>query len=670
MITVQRFRSAESGCVSGHPSTNTVGFGSILPTGTLMQAHDMPFTKLINVDQGAREHFHVPKYQREYSWRKWQWEQILADIEDNDPGYFMGSIICVNEAQSVSLGDELIYEVVDGQQRLTTLSLLLAVIYAKLDAAAPLYAPDDPEEKAELQSTLTNIRAKVVKRKRDPRPGESGSFKIGNHIYFLRVQPSAQNKNLEDYLFLLSDAGLIEKQPKPAYCGNRLLARAYAYFFEFTPADVPSLLKLIAKINQLVFVQITVGSQSDAFTLFESLNNRGVPLSAMDIIKNKMLAEMERQHKVDIDESFARWQSIIEALPDANDQERFLRQFYNTFKHRTEIKVEKVPRATRSQIIRIYETLIKRNAEVLFDQLTVQADIYGKLQRAEIGTRNIADRLIELERIGSAPGYQVLLYLYSIKPPQQGDGDFFFKAVDLMTRYFIRRNVTDTPPTRQMDQDLISLIEACAQRVDLGNALTFEWFVAQLVHYAPPASLDTFKAALSGPIYDNNIAMARYVLIQIDQLHHSREYKPDFWARDEKGRFVWTVEHVLPQADRLPEHWVKMIGNGDRKRASELQEAYVHRLGNLTLSGYNSDLATAPFEKKQKLAKDRSFLGHKINIGYQNGLFLNAQTFPVGGSSVSLAAAPTWNVEMIEARTTCLVDIIVRANLLPGEKVD
>lgn len=634
-----------------------------------MQAHDMPFTKLINVDQGAREHFHVPKYQREYSWRKWQWEQILSDIEDNDPGYFMGSIICVNEAQSVSPGDELIFEVVDGQQRLTTLSLLLAVVHSKLASAASQHAPDDPEERAELQSTLTNIRAKLIKRKRDPKLGESGSFKVGNNVYFLRVQPSAQNKNLEDYRYILSDAGLIEKQPKPAYCGNRLLGRAYAYFFEQTASDIPSLLKLIEKINQLVFVQITVGSQSDAFTLFESLNNRGLPLSAMDIIKNKMLAEMDRQHKVDVDESFGRWQSIIEALPDANDQERFLRHFYNTFKHQTAIKVDKIPRATRSQIIRIYETLIKRDASILFDSMTTQAAIYGKLQRAEVEPRAIGERLIELERIGSAPGYQVLLYLYSIKSPQAGDDDFFFKAVDLLTRYFIRRNVTDTPPTRQMDQALITLVEACAAHIAAGEDLTFEWFVAQLLHHAPPASLEQFKSALNGQIYDSNIAMARYVLIQVDQLHHSREYKPDFWARDDKGRFVWTVEHVLPQADRLPDHWVQMIASGDKSRARDIQDGFVHKLGNLTLSGYNSDLATAPFEKKQKLAKDRSFLGHKINIGYQNGLFLNSLMFNAGATSLSLATAATWNADLIEARTACLVKMIVEANLLPGEKV-
>src|SRR5205823_12467226 len=79
--------------------------------GPIMQAHDMPFTKLINVDQGAREHFHVPKYQREYTWGKWEWEQLLNDIEDNDPGYFMGSIICVYDNELPTASDELIFQV-------------------------------------------------------------------------------------------------------------------------------------------------------------------------------------------------------------------------------------------------------------------------------------------------------------------------------------------------------------------------------------------------------------------------------------------------------------------------------------------------------------------------------------------------------------------------------
>ena len=162
--------------------------------------------------------------------------------------------------------------------------------------------------------------------------------------------------------------------------------------------------------------------------------------------------------------------------------------------------------------------------------------------------------------------------------------------------------------------------------------------------------------------------MARYVLIQLDHLHHSREYRPDFWARDDKGRFVWTVEHVLPQAERLPEHWVKMIAGGDSQKAADLQDQLVHRLGNLTLSGYNSDLGTAPFEKKQKLSKDRNVLGQKIDIGYQNKLFLNWLAFKTKAGKYSLADAPYWDAEMIRARTELLVDMIANANLLPGEK--
>jgi hypothetical protein len=628
----------------------------------------MPFTKLINVDQGAREHFHVPKYQREYTWRKWQWEQLLNDIEDNDPGYFMGSIICVNDAQTISAGDELIFEVVDGQQRLTTLSLLLAIVHSKLTAAMDDYQPADEQDKEEAQSCITNIRAKLVKRKKDAKPGEAGAFKVGKNVYFLRVQPSAQNHNLADYLYLLSEAGLIASQPKQPYCGNRLLGRAYAYFEEKVSSDVSDLLKLMQRVNQLIFVQITVGSQADAFTLFESLNNRGVPLSAMDIIKNKMLAQMERKFAVDIDESFERWQGLIEAIPDANDQERFLRHFYNTFKHRKDIKVDKVTRATRSLIIRIYETLINRDAALLFGELTASATTYGKLLRSGFGPKLVATGLTELDRISSAPAYLVLLYLFSLDGKHLEDAKFLERVVNLLARYFIRRNVTDKPPTRQIDQALIDVVESCAERVKAGEKLEFQWFVDELMKHARPASFDEFKAALGGHIYDNNVAMARYVLVQLDQLHHSREYKPDFWARDEKGRFVWTVEHVLPQAEKLPDHWVKMVAGGDRLRAADLQNEWVHRLGNLTLSGYNSDLATAPFDKKQKLAKDRSFLGHKINVGYRNGLILNSLEFKTKAGKFSLANAPQWDAAMIEARTRVLVGMIANANLLPGEK--
>ena len=381
-----------------------------------------------------------------------------------------------------------------------------------------------------------------------------------------------------------------------------------------------------------------------------------------------MLAQMEKKHDINIDDSFEKWQNLVEAIPDANDQERFLRHFYNAFKNRKEIKVDKVTRATRSLIIRIYETLINRDAAVLFEKLTQGATTYGKLLRSDFEQKSIATSLTELDRISSAPVYLLLLYLFSLETTQFQEKDFLEKVVDLLARYFIRRNVTDNPPTRQIDQALIDVVESCAEHINDNQKLTFNWFVEKLINNAKPASLEEFKTALDGHIYDSNSGMARYVLIQIDTLHHSREYKPDFWARDDKGRFIWTVEHVLPQAEKLPAHWMNMIAEGDRQKAGDLQDEWVHRLGNLTLSGYNSDLATGAFEKKQKLSKDRSFLGHKINIGYQNNLALNSLEFETKDGKFSLATAPHWNADMIKARTKLMVDIVANANLLPGEK--
>jgi uncharacterized protein with ParB-like and HNH nuclease domain len=634
-----------------------------------MQAHSMPFSKVIDIDQGAREHFHVPKYQREYSWGRKEWEQLLLDIEENDPGYFMGSLICVKDGPDPVPGDELIYEVVDGQQRLTTLSLLLMALHANLTDALAGYTFEDAEDEEDTKAIFASLKAKLLKRKKEPRAGEAGSFAVGKHTYFLRVQPSAQNHNLEDYRFVLSETELLERQIKPKYYGVRSIHKAFVYFRENLPKTVPELSALARKINQLTFVQIIVGSQSDAFTLFESLNNRGVPLSAIDIIKNKLLAEMERQHNVDIDESFDRWQEIIAALPDVGDQERFLRHFYNAFKHIKTIRVEGVPRATKSQIIRIYETLVKRDALLTFTELTEKAKLYGNLIRPpEKFSADVARDLGELQRIGAAPAYQILLFLFSLPSKQLERQDFLARAVNLISRYYVRRNVTDEPATRDLDPAAIELIEACADVIAKDGQLTFDAFTTMLLTgKGQPASIERLRSALEGPIYADNSGMARYLLIQLDLLYHTREYQPDLWARDEKDRFVWTIEHVLPQASSLPAHWTTMISPVDPGQASAVQAACVDRIGNLTLSGYNSDLSTTSLDKKQQLSKDRTFLGHKINIGYRNGLALNNLPFGSNGKTETLATATAWTAEAISDRTKAMVDMLVDANKLPGE---
>jgi len=254
-------------------------------------------------------------------------------------------------------------------------------------------------------------------------------------------------------------------------------------------------------------------------------------------------------------------------------------------------------------------------------------------------------------------------------PQEQLQGeDFLGHAVSLLGRYHVRRNITDIPATRELDPAAIELIEGCAEEIAVEGYLKLETFTRLLLSgRGQPPSLQQLRSALEGPIYENT-GMARYILIQLDLMHHTREYQPELWARDEKGRFVWTIEHVLPQSERLPPHWIQMIATGDLDKAAAVQEKSVNRLGNLTLSGYNSDLATSSFEKKQRLARDRTFLGHKINIGYRNGLALNNLPFQICDNTLTLATATTWSSEMIEARTKAMVNLLIEANKLPGEE--
>ena len=171
-----------------------------------------------------------------------------------------------------------------------------------------------------------------------------------------------------------------------------------------------------------------------------------------------------------------------------------------------------------------------------------------------------------------------------------------------------------------------------------------------------PADLNQFKESLKDNLFRHNANMARYVLTKLDEISHSREYKPQLWQRNDKGLLVWTIEHIFPQGSNIPNEWVDMVANGDRTKAEEIHENWVHCLGNLTLSGYNSQLYNASFEKKQDLHEKRKFLGHEINIGYKNNLALNNLEFEVNGSKTSLSKIATWTEDSIAARNNKMVN--------------
>jgi hypothetical protein len=468
--------------------------------------------------------------------------------------------------------------------------------------------------------------------------------------------PQVQNYNQQDYFAVLGMAGILEDTETIANAGNRRVFKAYRHFIgrleeylEPLGNSVAAISELLERVNSANLVKIEVASHSDAYTLFESLNNRGVPLTAIDLIKNKLLAKLEQEDKGRIDKYFNQWMKVIDALSDDYaTQERFFRQYYNAFKPSLK-DIVSVPVATKSNLIQIYEKLISHDASGFLKKMIHHSLLYSKItaQSSYPDKVNLSRLLLSLERVQGVPSYLLLLLLFSQKEDLDIKDSDLELVIDLLITFFVRRNTTDTPPTR----DLTRLFMGIAENIStMKGREIYSYILKQLS--AVSADDEIFAKHLSGKIYDENKSVCRYVLCAIEENNMTREIQVDLWAMQGK-QYVWTIEHIFPQGENIPKGWVDMIADGNTDLAEQHRQNYVHKLGNLTISGYNSALGTKVFKDK----RDREDKQGRP-VGYKNGLFLN----------VELAEADTWSIDKIKNRTLVTVNQVVELFQLPVEE--
>lgn len=587
-----------------------------------------PVSTLLDIEAGVV--YAIPRYQREYTWGKNQWDALFEDLLENDLNYYLGSIICINQSTDALAVQQL--ELVDGQQRMTTLSILLAAIYAS-------YNQQGLTLSMEQQIELYNLKHKLVLKKNAEQP---------------RLIPQVQNSNQQDYFAVLKDAGVLKDAELISNAGNRRVFKAYRHFVQRIQEYVDSATDVVAafttlleKVNAATLVKIEVASHSDAYTLFESLNNRGVPLTAIDLMKNKLLAKLEQAEKGSIDKAFVRWTKVIEALGDDYAvQERFFRQYYNAFK--PELKdIVLVPVATKSNLIQVFEKLINHDPKLFLDAMIEHSNWYAQIvgNKPIEGQAKLVGLLKSLERIQGTPSYLLLLVLFAKREALAITSSQLETMVSLLINFFVRRNATDVPATRDLNRIFMDLAESVP---NLQGPAVVDAIAAVL--YGVSASDEQFRLALSGNLYEENTGVCRFVLCAIEESKMTRESQVDLWAVDGK-QFVWTIEHVFPQGENIPEPWVAMIANGDKVLAEHYRQSHVHRLGNLTISGYNSTLGNKSFlDKRDRLNRD------KQPVGYNNGLFLNKE----------LAVTESWSVAQIEQRTVDIVSIALKLFALPN----
>lgn len=587
--------------------------------------------------------YDIPRYQREYTWNQRDWANLYDDITQNDAGYFLGSFIVVNGTVNSKM-DTIHYEVIDGQQRLTTLSLLLAALYTRI-----MEHKDSIDDDMMLDD-IRPLRNRLI---------------LKSDKSMTRVIPQVQNHNLEDYRWILKEhIGLDAVMQKPKFLGLRKMSKAFNYFYDRLGEDVGGrdgikcvrcLLDICRLVCSAVVVQITVDSHADAYTLFASLNNRGVPLSAVDLIKNMLLGKVAGVDDGQLDYYFERWQEVLHNLgDDYKTQERFFRQNYDAFRREvnkpfigesgSQLPLGSV--ATRSNLLKIYEKRMEADDGALkvLDELTENSVLYSKIigLDQEGPDSELSNQLLELSRAQGVASYLMLLFLFKKQNQLELKDETLALLVKLLVCFFVRRNLTDTPPTRDLERLFISICESLESEGLKGIAAA-EYIKKRLVDVS--ASDASFKERLEGPIYDVNPDMTRYILTVIASPSVTKEMKP-LWERYASGNYVWTIEHIFPQGKNIPDEWVKMVADGDMSKAIEVQEKQVHTLGNLTITGYNSKLSNMPFVTK----RDRKDV-YGANVGYRNGLNLNDE----------LVNTDTWTSEQIQERTDKLVGLTLKA---------
>ncbi|CAM3439059.1 DUF262 domain-containing protein [Mycobacterium frederiksbergense] len=574
-----------------------------------------PVHKLLSAEDTVV--YEIPKYQREYAWTKQQWDELFSDLleeDDSAAGHFLGTIICINRTSNAT--KENVLELVDGQQRLTTLSILMAAILAFLTNHV-----DQLDEDQRLDAS--NLRRQLILK--DPiRP---------------RVRPQVQNNNNADYLNVLRSAGIDIKAPVVKFLGNRRIMKAYNHFSGLIEqhagpkASVTPVLDLLERVKRAILVKLEVESTSDAFTLFESLNNRGIPLTPIDIIKNSLLAaaDKKRAKGLSADDVFEQWNELLRDLgDDYKIQERFFRHYYNAFKDELP-SIPKVPVATRSNLIRIYEKVIEVDLEGRLQDILLCGEIYrrivGNLETDE-DTTPLDAALANLARVQGSPSEALLLYVMTYAHDLELDETMITSVTDTLTSFFVRRNLTGSPASNLLQRLFMSIISEVSGMAGQQIVETVRKRLRKVV-----SSDAEFYAKLTGPLYNENADVTRYLLVALARDAMTKETFTDLWEREGRN-YKWTIEHILPQGPGLPKEWLAMLGGAET--AAAVQQQHVHRLGNLTITGYNSTLGNRSFSYK----KTRKDIKGKY-VGFKNGFDLNSD----------VVAASQWTETEIENRT-------------------
>ncbi len=499
--------------------------------------------------------FFVPKFQRDYSWDTEQWDDLWQDIctmiEEKDEHY-MGYLVLQTD-------DEKHYFIIDGQQRFTTIILLILAAIKNIRRLV-----EQGIEMEDNQRRIDNLKS-IYLGKEDP-----VTLEYDNLLELNRNN----DPFFRDYIVKLGDLKI-----RNLKATEKLMKRCFEFFDQklkgryVSGKDYASFIQIV--VDNLYFTQIVVNDEVNAFKVFETLNARGVQLSSSDLLKNYLfsLVDRDNSHRSHIESLEEKWVQLTDNIK-AEKLPEFLRYYWNT-QHKA-IRANDVFKTIRKDI--------KSDKQVfaLINEMIRFSDVYMALR----------DENDELWEDNETRQYIALLNLYRLKQPYSVlmaakmnlDNKDFRQLLKVIVTLCFRYNIIcDRNPN---DQDLpfnsLAMLISSERRVD--------YSLLAPITIDDVEFLNSFQEK-SFPYSSRNAKIVRYILGKIE---HFKGSALDVQFDDENA----SVEHILPQ--NYDEQW-----DVDDEKAARL----LWRLGNTCLleKRFNRDLKNAGFKEKKAIYAESSY---------------------------------------------------------------
>ena len=571
-------------------------FGDFYIGDDFLQAGETTLNKLLNTSR----QFIVPIFQRNYSWQKSQYEQLWFDILraskfKEKQNHFIGSIVYIDMGTPAGRPQQLL--LIDGQQRLTTISILLCAI-------------KDYVQKFNLETKLINL-AKIKNQ------FLYNSDEIDEDKYKLLL--NVQDK--ETYIKLIDNTIFTVNKPATN------IIKCYEFFYERIEDFIKQhgqIDEIYAGIFKLSLVSISLDKDSDnPQMIFESMNSTGKDLSQTDLLRNYLLMDLTPEKQTRLYKTY--WKPMEELFGediyknDVNKFDYFIRDFL-TLKSDT---------GHICKINNVYENFkryyLDNNCEkfAVLKDLFTYAKYYACIDLLQENDDELKLYWQEFKKLDSHVVYPFLLKLYDDYSRQILIKEDFKKILQVVISYLWRRAICEIP-TNSLSKTFATLYQA-VDKDDYVNSI-IKAFVFKSSYKRFSSDYEVREKLQTKDIY--HFRLRKYLLEALENYYHKEPI--------DLNTANYTIEHIMPQNIEHNLSWQQMLG----ENWQEVHSLYLHTLGNLTITGYNAEMSNKSF-------------GEKVNgeSGFKHShLKLNE----------SIVQCDVWNKKAIQRRTNILTDIILK----------